>query len=135
MTAAVGLVQMDRLPSIIENRLKIGGWYEGLLSDLDGIDPPASPAYARANNQSYVTRLANPARRNEVMQALKDGGIPTRPGITCIHREPPYADAWREGSLPKTEQARADRIILPLHPRMTEAEVKTVCKALARALV
>jgi dTDP-4-amino-4,6-dideoxygalactose transaminase len=135
LQAAIGLVQMERLPSIIENRLKIGGWYGDRLSKIGGIDPPATPAHARVNNQSYVARLADPARRNGVMQALKDGGIPTRPGITCIHREPPYADAWREGSLPKTEQARADRIILPLHPRMTEAEVKTVCKALARALV
>jgi len=119
---------------IVENRRRIGEWYADGLSGISGVEAPFEPPYARVNHQSYVVRLADPSRQMAIMQSMKNAGIPTRPGITCIHREKPYARAWPAGSLPETEKARIDRILLPLHPRMTEEDVSTVIQGLKDAL-
>lgn len=134
LQAAVGVVQMGRLAEILKRRRRIGGWYETALSGIDGIRPPTEPSYARVNFQSYVARLDDASRQLGIMQALKDRGVNTRHGITCSHREQPYADLWPAGCLPNSERARADGLILPFHPNMSEEDVHTVASELRQAL-
>jgi dTDP-4-amino-4,6-dideoxygalactose transaminase len=51
------------------------------------------------------------------MRRLLHDGIPTRRGVMAIHEEPAYAGA--AVSLPHSEAAARDVIILPLFPDMT----------------
>lgn len=132
--AAIGRVQLGRLPAIIARRGIIGGWYAERLAALSGVSAPFAPAYARVNHQSYIVRLDDPSRQLPVMRKMKELGIATRIGITCIHRQIPYHDAWPVGALPHSERAREDSIILPMHPLMTEDEVDRVVASIATAL-
>lgn len=131
--AAVGTQQLARLTELVGIRRELAQVYAGLLADVVGVRAPQEPPYARTNWQSYVVRLEAGLERNRVMQGLLDQGVPSRRGIMNAHREPPYAAAWPEGSLPSSEAAHAHGLILPLHHEMTTADCQTVAAALKEA--
>jgi dTDP-4-amino-4,6-dideoxygalactose transaminase len=63
------------------------------------------------------------------MQRLLHDGIPTRRGVMTIHEEPAYADA--QVSLPQSEAAARDVVILPLFPDLSEEQQDYVLDRLA----
>jgi perosamine synthetase len=130
--AAIGRVQLSRLPGIITHRREMAAHYNALLSTVRGVTPPVEPAWARSNWQSYCVRLANPAHQVPVMQSMLDDGISTRRAVMCSHREAPYRTS--DARLPQSERAQDSGVILPLHSEMQAAEVETVVAALDRAL-
>jgi dTDP-4-amino-4,6-dideoxygalactose transaminase len=120
--AAVGIEQLKRLPRIVERRRRLASVYHERLAGIKGLHIPSEPDYAKTNWQSYVVRLDDCFSQKEVMQGLKNAGINTRRGIMCAHLELPYSKAWLKGSLPNSEAAQQQYIILPLYPSMNESE-------------
>ena len=132
--AAVGREQLKRLAEIVKGRRAIAEQYCRLMRGIPGITLPTEPAYARSNWQSFCVRLPASADQRAVMQAMLDAGISTRRGIMCSHREEPYRDARRAGTLTHSENAQDQCIVLPLYGQMTQADVTTVAHGLAAAL-
>ena len=126
--AAVGREQLRRLPDIVESRRRLAARYMELLADIAGLGLPVEPEYARTNWQSYPVRLPAWCDQRGVMQSMLDQGIATRRGIMCTHREAPYQRA-NGYTLPESEQAQDQTIVLPLYPQMTDEEQEYVCAA------
>ena len=120
--AAVGRVQLERLPELIQRRRQMAQRYHLLLQGVPGVIPPFEPAWARTNWQSYCVRLGDSLDQRQVMQELLNRGIATRRGIMCIHREPAYADVPLRWPLTESEQAQDHCVLLPLYHQMTEAD-------------
>jgi dTDP-4-amino-4,6-dideoxygalactose transaminase len=146
--AALGRVQLRRVPGMVERRRFMAGRWRGLLADVPGVVLPDEPAWARSNWQSYCIRLPEGVRQREVMQAMLDAGIPTRRGTMCAHREPAYprgtwscglaaddclCSAWTCARLRESEQAQDRGLTLPLYHDMTEADQERVVSELASA--
>jgi len=131
LQAAIGVVQMGRLNQIVASRKKIGEMYEEGLQNLDHFDAPAIPNNMRVTHQSYMCRVSDPNRQIDIIDQLKSKGINTRPGIPCIHRQIPYRDLWKSMSLPNSEKAQHDRIILPMFPSMTASDVEYIIESLS----
>ena len=131
--AAVGRVQLERLPEIVARRRALAERYRKLLADVPGLVLPHEPAWARSNWQSYCVRLPEGCDQRSVMQRMLDEGIATRRGIMCSHREAPYADAPLRAPLTASEAAQDQCVLLPLYHQMTDAEQEHVAQALARA--
>jgi perosamine synthetase len=131
--AAIGRVQLARLPDIVRRRRAHAARYRELLGGVTAITLPAEPSWARSNWQSYVIGLAPEIAQRALMQALLDRGIATRRGVMNAHREPAYPrGSWSSGgSLEHSEHAQDHSILLPLFASMTEAEQGTVAAALA----
>jgi perosamine synthetase len=68
------------------------------------------------------------------MAKLADQGIATRRGVMASHLEPFYRERYPELSLPVTEAASAETLLLPLYVGMTEAEQDEVISSLLAAL-
>jgi dTDP-4-amino-4,6-dideoxygalactose transaminase len=134
--AAIGRVQLSRLPAIVERRRAIAAKYGELLRGIPGIIPAIEPAWARTNWQSYTVRLVPPLDQRRVMQRMLDDGVSTRRGVMNAHREPAYpAGTWRApGPLTRSEQAQDTVIILPLYHQMTGDEQQRVVASLAQAV-
>jgi dTDP-4-amino-4,6-dideoxygalactose transaminase len=133
LQAAVGRVQLAALPEIVARRRELAESYRRKLAAMDGLALPAEPDWARSNWQSYCVRLPRGAPQIPVMQAMLDSGVATRRGIMCAHLEPAYA-GLRIASLPRSEAAHRECILLPLFPQMTEAMQDDVAFALQAAL-
>lgn len=131
--AAMGLVQLRRLPGIVGRRRELAARYVELLAPL-GLRTVRDPDGAAANFQSFWVVLpggAPPVR--DVLAALAAAGVSARRGIMAAHREPAYA-GHPHGPLPGTDLLTTRSLILPLHHDLTAAEQEAVVHALAAAL-
>jgi dTDP-4-amino-4,6-dideoxygalactose transaminase len=133
LQAAVGRVQLSRVPDIIVQRRNLAARYHAALARIPGLQPPLEPPWARSNWQSYCVLLPEAVDQRAVMQAMLDAGISTRRGVMCAHRELPYADAAAT-PLPNSERVQDSGIILPLHAAVTDEDVSMIADVLARAL-
>ena len=132
--AALGIGQLRRLPQIVGRRRQIANRYRGGLGHLKRITLPKDPLFGKTNYQSYIVRVEDAGDAQELILKLQRKGITTRFGIMCSHLEPPYAQQWAKGSLPESESARQESLILPLFPQMTDAEVDHVVHSIADLL-
>jgi perosamine synthetase len=131
--AAVGREQLKRLRNIVESRRALAGRYRAILEDINGLELPTEPDWARTNWQSYCVRLPQNCDQRAVMQSMLDCGVSTRRGVMCSHREAAYADLERQAPLTRSERAQDRCIVLPLYGQMTAAEQDYVADALRRA--
>lgn len=129
--AAVGRVQLRRVPEIVAERRRLAKRYCELLVAHPEFVPPVEPSWARSNWQSFVIGLPDGADQRCVMQSMLNDGIATRRGIMCAHRETPYAGSH---ALPVSERAQDRHIVVPLFPGMTDIEVERVVRSLAKAV-
>ena len=130
LQAAVGLVQLDKLPAIVQQRREVACMYTRQLERMPGISVPREPAFGRSNYQSYQIELDRAEWQAPVMEALLQKRIASRRGVMCAHLEPPYQAAWPVGCLPVSEAAAKRGLILPLFPGMTSDQVGQVVETL-----
>jgi perosamine synthetase len=135
--AAVGLVQLSKLPEMVRRRREIVTQYRSALTSVPGLSPVAEPDRAEGNYQSFWVLLEDdwPMSRNETLQFLADRGVQARRGIMAAHLEPAYAGSVETGraELPVTEAITERSLILPVFHTMTEDEIARVVDALTEA--
>jgi dTDP-4-amino-4,6-dideoxygalactose transaminase len=113
--AAIGLVQLGKLPALIARRRELAARYQTLLAEVPGLRTIGDPEYGRTNFQSFWVLLPKDARagRDEILQRLAQAGVSARRGIMAAHFEPAYANQVTP-TLPVSERITADSLILPL---------------------
>jgi dTDP-4-amino-4,6-dideoxygalactose transaminase len=149
LQAAIGRVQLQRLPGMVERRRELARRYHERLAAIADLQLPFEPAWARSNWQSYCVRLPAGCDQGRVMQAMLDDEIATRRGVMCAHLEPAYRqEPWRceggtrhdagapgwGGALVHSEEISADGLILPLYDELTDEDQARVVRSLARAI-
>ncbi|HHV71703.1 MAG TPA: DegT/DnrJ/EryC1/StrS family aminotransferase, partial [Clostridia bacterium] len=136
MSAALGIVQLKRIESIIEKREKIARMYDERLKKYNWLTlPPRSPR-VRQSWFAYVIRLDQKINRDKVMIYLQNCGIGCRPYFTPIHLQPFYQEqfGYKPGQLPITEQVSASTLALPFHNHLGEEEIDYVVEKLLAAV-
>lgn len=132
--AAIGLVQISKLETILAYRATLADRYSEMLADDERLSLPYAPPGCRHTYQSYCVRLHSERVREIVMRDLAQLGIATRRGVMAIHLEPIYRSWFPAYSLPITEQATRETLLLPLYVGMTETEQESVVDALQKSL-
>jgi dTDP-4-amino-4,6-dideoxygalactose transaminase len=135
LRAAIGLVQLARLPTANAARARLAQRYRERLDGIPGLvmpfgdrDPGDVPSHHLA-----VAVLPRGSRRDELRARLLDDGVQTSVHYPPIHRFSAYRDSLPR-PLTRTDDV-ADRIVtLPLFPHLTETQVDTVSDTLAAAI-
>jgi dTDP-4-amino-4,6-dideoxygalactose transaminase len=135
LQAAVGLRQLDLLETILAERRRLAERYSRALLEVPWIEVPRDPDYAERTWQSYPLRIGPeaPLSAEDLMRALLQEGIATRRGVMAIHLEGAYADAGT--SLPHTEAAAREVVLLPLFPGLGDEVQDHVIDRLMRAAI
>ena len=137
MQAAVGLVQLGRLPEIVARRREIAAEYAYRIADIPGLRIVTDPEYGTSNFQSLWVEVGDdfPLSREQLLEALAAADVSARRGIMAAHRQPAYADR-DTGSvpLPVTERLTDNTLILPVFHQLTEAELTQVVDTLHSAV-
>ncbi|OIJ24102.1 DegT/DnrJ/EryC1/StrS family aminotransferase [Nocardioides luteus] len=130
LQAAVGLVQLSRLPEVVARRRELAAVYAKAVAEIDGLRAVADPAWGTSNFQSFwIEVLADyGVDREGLLAALAEAGISARRGIMAAHRQPAYASAGV--SLPATEHLTDSTLILPLFHQMSDSEQARVIDVL-----
>ena len=131
--AAVGLVQMGKIDTVLGERRRLAAAYAALLEGEDRIELPYEPAGYTHVYQCYSIRLRNGLDQLAVMREMAAQGVSTR-RIMTIHQEPFYRQLMPGVVLPETERAATECMVLPMFVGLTEAEQNQVATALSRAL-
>lgn len=137
LSAALGLVQVQRLDELLAKRARVAAWYNERLAGAEFIETPRlAQTTTHMSWFVYVVRIAPPARRDTVVHLLAERGIPSRPYFTPIHLQPFYRErfGYRGGEFPVTEYLGSVSLALPFSSVMTEAQVDAVCEALCDAV-
>jgi dTDP-4-amino-4,6-dideoxygalactose transaminase len=137
LSAALGEVQMSRLPELLASRQQVANWYEQRLCEIAGLEPPYLAAETtRVSWFVYVIRLAQAIDRERAAARLGELGIPVRPYFVPIHLQPYLVErfGYQPGDFPITEDLGARGLALPFSGKMSEAQVETVCRAIQSIL-
>jgi perosamine synthetase len=134
--AAIGLVQLDRLATLIQRRRDLAHRYQALLAGVPGLEIVHDPPYGTTNYQSFWIILPDdfPISRDDLLQRMMDEGISPRRGIMAAHLEPAFA-GQPHIELPVTERLTASSLLLPLFHEMTEIQQERVARVVTQAAV
>lgn len=132
--AAIGLVQLAKLPRLIAQRRALADRYHHLLAQIPGLTMVRDPDYGVTNYQSFWVLLPAdfPVSRDGLLRTLADSGISARRGVMAAHTEPAYADQPHP-SLPVTERLSSSSLILPLFHEMTDSEQDLIVSVILAA--
>ncbi|MGV8849605.1 MAG: DegT/DnrJ/EryC1/StrS family aminotransferase [Propionibacteriaceae bacterium] len=133
LQAAVGLVQLGKLDSIIAKRRQIAARYQEAIAGIVGLRAVADPEYGTGNYQSFWVEVGPdyPLDREGLLAALADAGISARRGIMAAHRQAPYRHL--PADLPVTERLTDGTLILPVFHQLDDADQDRVIDVLTSA--
>jgi perosamine synthetase len=135
--AAIGIVQLGKVDTMLEQRAAQAKRYGELLAAIEEISPPFVPDYATPAWSSYCIRLGAKARvsADDVVRRMAKRNVSCRRGIQPLHFEPYFAKKTDGLVLPETEAAAGSTMFLPIFPGLTESEQDQVALALKESLV
>lgn len=138
INCALGLAQLQRIESILQQREKVARQYQQSLAKIPCLILPASDVPdSRISWFVYVVRLDasySEEDRDAIVAALTHSGIGCGRYFAPIHLQPAYI-AWRNTSLPITESVASRTIALPFFNRLREDEIAHVSNTLHAALL
>ena len=122
LAAAIGLVQLGRLPQWTESRIANAAHFS---RHLKKVAVPVAVADTTHVFHQYTVRVPAGADRDRIVTKLNERGVGARVYYARpIHQQPVFAsqDRFRNVQLPETERASREVISLPVHPALTDAE-------------
>ena len=132
LQAAVGIVQLGRLPEIVERRREIAARYQAAIAEIPGLRAVTDPGHGTSNFQSFWVEVGEgrPVDRDGLLEALANADVSARRGIMAAHRQPPYRHLTPETGLPVTERLNDRTLILPVYHTLTAEEQDRVIAVL-----
>jgi len=119
--AAVGSVQLSRLPDFIERRREIARRYDSELAGVDGLQcPPPLPAGHESSYYMYWLQFDG-GIRDDIARDLYERGIYTTFRYPLLHKVKAYAS---DATLPGADAAAANTLLLPIHQALSDADVE-----------
>lgn len=138
MSAAIGLVQLERIDYLIAERIKIANLYNEYLSKYqDIIKTPKTVIGNRHTWFVYVIRiLKNGINRDQLIKRLKRAGIDTKPYLPSIHLFDFYQKkfGYKRGNYPVAEKVSNSSLALPFYIGLKEKDIKYIVNNLIKIL-
>lgn len=134
MEAALGLGQLDRLPTALARRGEVAAQLTKALAS----DDLQLPSVATGNEHAFMMFpiiCTRPGLRDRLVLALERAGVETR-FLLPILGQPCYEEVFehRPGDFPVTEHALANGFYIGCHPSMTEDDVEYIAGIVADVL-
>lgn len=124
VAAAVGLVQLRRLPEFLERRRAVAAMYERGLEDVASLrtPPPRAPDVAWTFYPVHVD-----GRRDSLAAHLLERGVYCNFRYWPLHRTAMYHS---DGLFPGADEAAATTLLLPLHAALSDDDVDRVMESI-----
>ena len=137
IAAAMGLVQLKKLPRFLARRQHLAARYRARLKGLPIVHPPEACGDTHAWHL-YVLRLTPAAQinRDALLQALAQRGVGCSVHYIPLHRQPYWRDRYNltTDMFPHSETAYLSMFSIPLFTAMSESDQDRVIAALYEIL-
>ena len=129
IVAGIGRGQMKVLDQRIEQKRHIFAYYQEHLGDLEGLSFMPLHENERANCWLSVIQLTPDCkvRPLDVMVALEQGDIESRPVWKPMHMQPVFADCDYIDNGKVGESLFENGVCLPSDTKMTDEDLKRIC--------
>lgn len=135
--AAIGLVQLERYPELLERRKHIIAQYDKAFSELGCKSLEHCGEFHCSSGHLYLLRVPNAdeARRNRIIIAMAEKGVATN-----VHYKPlPMLTAYKNlgfdiKDYPYSYQQYENEVTLPLHTKLSDEDVEYVIEAMKDVL-
>jgi dTDP-4-amino-4,6-dideoxygalactose transaminase len=131
ISAAIMLVQLERLDELVGRRQAVADGYQQLLGDLDLIQLPVVPADRTHAWQAYIVTVDSAVDRDAVVAAMRADGVQCNFGTYASHQQPVYGDT---DPCPVSADVFARHIAIPMHANLSRADVERVAETLVHAV-
>ncbi len=131
LQAAILTVMLGHIDELIERRRQVAQLYWDELSSIPELTLPLPPAKETDRFNPFQNYVLQCARRDELVAHLKKEGI----GVLISWPKPTHhhpALNLAHFSLPVTERLSREVVSIPMHPVLTDAEVKQVTGTIKR---
>jgi dTDP-4-amino-4,6-dideoxygalactose transaminase len=132
LSAALGLVQLRKLPGWNSRRKALSAQYRELLRDT-GVSIPFT-RHGSSTHHILPVLLPESASRTQVIAELRGEGVQTSFHYPPIHSLSWYRHRYPGVRLPVTEMFSSRELTVPLHPKMDDTQVECVTSALRHIL-
>lgn len=124
IAASIGLGQLDKIDALQARRAEIWGRYDDAFSDTESVITP--PGQFGDDVHSRFTYCIRVPRRDDLAHHLLERDIYTTLRYHPLHLNPLYGQV--DQRLPASEELNETALSLPLHPRLTDADVDRVAE-------
>jgi perosamine synthetase len=135
--AAIGLVQLEKLPAFVARRRENAGRLTKILAKTEKLQLPQEPKGREHSWYLYTVRLKNATEndRNRIVAELRKRDIGAEVYYpNPVHLMPYYRRSFGRRKLPETEKTAKEVFSLPIHPSITEQEVDYIGNTLLHLL-
>lgn len=124
---ALGLSQMDKLDDFVERRRQIAMFYKEGFKDMQGIICLNERKHAMSSWHIFPMRVIK--NRDKIFDIFRTKGIGVNLHYIPVYLHPYYRKlSYKKGLCPRAERYYRQTITLPLHPCMSNADVKRVAQ-------
>jgi len=136
ISAALGILQLKKLPGANRKRKILTNLYLTHLKGTDGLSIPFQDYPRNSSHHLFPILLDRKISRKKFMELLRTEGIQSSIHYPPIHRFSYYRRNLkrRQAKLPLTEHVGAHEVTLPLYPLLKKNEVAFVCEKIKRIL-
>ncbi len=135
--AAIGLVQLEKLPAFVAKRRENARRLTKILAKTERLKLPEEPKGYQHSWYLYTVRLkdASETERNKLVEELRRKDIGAEVYyVNPVHLMPYYRESFGGRKLPETEKAAKQVFSLPIHPSVTEEQIDYIGKTLLNLL-
>jgi len=132
ITAALGLVQLQRLQEILARRKVVEAWYQAQICSFEGIKPPyIAPGVDEVHWFLYTVHLGtrfSASSRDALVDDMETELVESAAYCRPLHLQRAYIEqyGYRKGDFFVTEKVADRSIALPFHHQITENQVEFI---------
>jgi len=131
-SAAMGLVQCNKIEKVIEEKIRVAKTYDRFLKKVSGLQLPAPSTIGRHVYWMYgvVVQPDFPLSRDELQTQLRDAGIDTRTFFCPMNLQPCLQEqsGYRQVKCPVAESLWKTGFYLPSSPKLTEQIIQGIAE-------
>ena len=124
--AAIGLAQLEGIDNAINLKIRNAELYSEKLKNIVELPPNI-----KDTKNIYWMFCVLSDKKEEILKALKEKEIETRPLFFPIHKMPPY---YLGENYPIAEELNKKGINLPSSIKLKEEEIKRICEIIKKVI-
>ncbi|WP_262000674.1 LegC family aminotransferase [Microbacterium sp. Mcb102] len=118
LNAALGVAQLERLPTFLADKRRLAARYQAAFAGVPDIEFLTEPAGTESNYWLCAVRVTGDiARRDAFLEATNDAGLQCRPFWNLLHMQAPYRHL-PHAAVPVAEALHASVVCIPSSPAL-----------------
>jgi perosamine synthetase len=136
LQAAIGIVQMGRLPEILKERKRQADYFNQCFKDVKNISIPLVPEYADHAYSSYLVKISKEVNISieDILVKMANKKISCRYGIMPLHREPYFQNKYNDSMFPVSCEIAKRTFFIPIFPGLKDEEMEYIVDSVKEIL-